>query len=113
MRQSLPAVAISAALLASPALGQAQEATSPVPPVAEFTICIVDAGLPDNITYFGTATRNTRMTCEHLPRTAESPTLPMLYASGWRLVQVVGEGWIAEPDSLRTRSPIYYLERLR
>lgn len=98
---------VLAAALALPALSAAAQET---PPAAEITVCVVDQA-PDTISYFGLATSNTPLTCEHRARDQPSVTLPMLYAEGWRLLQVMGEGWIERPDNRNARSPLYYLER--
>ncbi|WP_295882584.1 hypothetical protein [uncultured Thiohalocapsa sp.] len=70
--------------------------------------CVV-AQMEGNPTYFGTATTATRLRCE-IDNASLRPTLPELYAEGWRLIEVVG-GNHAIAMGNRGPSPLYLLER--
>ena len=74
----------------------------------DIVACIV-ASLPNNRTYFGTATTATKLKCEF---TNENyfPTLPELYRQGWRVIQVLGAEQ-AISSAGQGASPLYLLER--
>jgi hypothetical protein len=80
-------------------------------PAAEMTVCIGHTGIPNNPRYLGyLATTQTRLLCE-INRQNYQPTLPDLYADGWRLIQVVGGEQMMAQSGQNLRSPLYYLER--
>jgi hypothetical protein len=77
---------------------------------AEMTVCVVDGAIQNNINYAGLATTKTNLLCE-LDKPNYRPTLPELYAEGWRLIQVVGgENSVARLGQ-NVKLPLYYLER--
>lgn len=82
------------------------------PPRAQVTVCVIDTKAEKNPTYYGLATLLTRLKCE-IPDTEDKIlTLGALYNNGWRLVQVVGEGWLRPmAGKQQALSPIYYMER--
>jgi hypothetical protein len=77
---------------------------------AEMTVCVVDGAIQNNINYAGLATTKTRMLCE-FDKPNYRPTLPDLYAEGWRLIQVVGGENAVARQGQNVKFPLYYLER--
>ena len=74
----------------------------------DLVACVV-APLPNNPTYYGTATTLTQLKCE-FTRQDYYPTLGELYKLGWRLIEVVG-GESAFGKGAQSASPLYFLER--
>jgi hypothetical protein len=96
------------ARLAIASLGLVIAAGSPAQQTHQVLACVV-AQLEGNTTYFGTATTATKLLCE-IDNPNIYPTLPELYAQGWRLIDVLG-GDHAIAMGNRGPSPLYLLER--
>jgi hypothetical protein len=77
---------------------------------AEVTVCVIDSAIQNNVNYAGLATTKTRMLCE-LDKPNYRPTLPELYADGWRLIQVIGGENAVARLGQNVKFPLYYLER--
>lgn len=77
---------------------------------AEMTVCVVDGAIQNNINYAGLATTKTKMLCE-FDKPNYRPTLPELYADGWRLIEVVGGENAVARLGQNVKFPLYYLER--
>lgn len=83
-------------------------AFAPLPSLGgDFVACVV-AGLPDNGTYLGAATRTTKLKCE-FTNANYFPTLPELYQQGWTLIQVLGAEQAISRGG-QGASPLYLLE---
>jgi hypothetical protein len=74
----------------------------------DIVACVV-AALPNNPVYNGAATTVTKLQCEFTNKDIY-PTLPELYAQGWRLIQILG-GDQALAKAGQGPSPLYLLER--
>lgn len=74
----------------------------------DIVVCVV-AALPNNPVYNGVATTVTKLHCEFTEKDIY-PTLPELYAKGWRLIEVLG-GDQALAKAGQGVSPLYMLER--
>jgi hypothetical protein len=78
---------------------------------AELTACIVDMEIPSNPVYYYLPTMGSRLRCE-INRPDYHPTLPELYAEGWRIVGVVDPKVVNAPGAAHVRpSAVFYLER--
>ena len=75
----------------------------------ELTVCVVDTEGANNPVYHHLPTTATRMSCE-TGDPVQRPTLPELYAQGWRLIEVVSVPAATKPGAYPP-SPAFYLER--
>lgn len=83
----------------------------PAASAGNITVCVIDTAMPKNPTYFGMATTQTVLKCELGAPQAAQTTLAALYKDGWRLVEIVRNGWVLPPGHMQAISPLYYLER--
>lgn len=78
---------------------------------AQVTVCTPANDIKSNPTYYGLVSTRTKLKCEVKPANLR-PTLPQLYQSGWRLIQVVGGDNSLARGGKKVVPPLYYLEKV-